>query len=65
MPTLVSLRQLHNLSHEDSKNELLLDTSKGTELHIVQEGDKTIITLPYGNKFDVVDRQIIIHDINK
>jgi len=62
MPTTVALHQLSDLAHGESKNQILLETKLNTELHIVVEDDRTIITLPYGNKFDIVDRNIIIHE---
>ena len=62
MATTVALHQLYELAHGDSKNEILLDTSLNTELHIIVKEDRTIIRLPYGNKFDIVDGMIIIHD---
>ena len=62
MATRVALHQLDELSHEESKNEILLDTKLNTELHIIAKNDRTIITLPYGNKFDIVDGRIIIHE---
>jgi hypothetical protein len=62
MPYTVALHQLEDLSHGDSKNEILLDTSLTVELHITCKGDRTIITLPYGNKFDIINNQIIIYE---
>ena len=62
MPTTVALHQLKDLTLVDSKNELLLDTSLNVELHIIAQSDKTIIRLPFGNKFDIIDKCIIIYD---
>ena len=62
MPTTVALHQIEDLAHGDSKNEILLDTKLNTELHIIAKGDTTIIRLPYGNKFDIIDGLIIIHE---
>lgn len=62
MPTNVALHQLKELSHVESNNEILLDTKNNTELHIIAEGDRTLIRLPYGNKFDIIDGIIIIHE---
>lgn len=62
MPTLVSKYDLHELAHEESKNEILLDAKLKTELHIISKSDRTIIKLPFGNKFDLVDGMIIIHE---
>ena len=62
MPTNVTLHQLSDLAHIDSPNETILGTEINTELHIIKQpnGD-TIITFPFGNKFDVVGGLIIIH----
>jgi len=49
------------LANEESKTEILLETNKDTELHIEFERHKTIIKLPFGNKFDIVGGRIIIH----
>ena len=62
MPTLVSKYQLDELSHEESPSEILLDSKLNTELHIIACSDRTLIMLPFGNKFDLVDGTIIIHE---
>jgi hypothetical protein len=62
MPKQVALHQLQDLSHGESKNEILLDTNPNTELHLIQEPDRTIIMFPYGNKFDVINGMIVIHE---
>jgi len=62
MPTQVALKQLQDLSHKESPSEILLDTKLNTELHIIACSDRTLIKLPYGNKFDIVDGVIIIHE---
>jgi len=63
MPTLLRLHQLNDLSHEESPNEILLDTQINTELHIIRKpSGETIIKFPFGNKFDIIDGQIIIHE---
>jgi hypothetical protein len=62
MATTVALHQLQDLAHGESKNEILLDTKPNTELHIISKLDQTIIRFPYGNKFDIVDGMIIIHE---
>jgi len=64
MAYTVTLHQIEDLAKGDAKNEILLDTKRNTELHITVKEDKTIITFPYGNKFDVVDGCIIIYDKN-
>lgn len=62
MATTVRSHQLKDLAHVESQNEILLDTNTNTELHIVVSGDRTVIRLPYGNKFDIVEGCIIIHE---
>ncbi|MFN7911929.1 MAG: hypothetical protein ACK5QC_08885 [Bacteroidota bacterium] len=62
MPTTVALHQLEDLAHGESKNEILLYTKLNTELHIIAKDDTTIIRLPYGNKFDIIDGMIVIHE---
>ena len=62
MPRKVALHQLESLSNEETKNEILLDTSLNVEMHIIAQQDCTIIRLPYGNRFDIIDGQIIIHE---
>jgi hypothetical protein len=62
MPRSVRLHQIGDLSNEESRNEILVDTMPNTELHIKVSGDETIIRLPYGNKFDIIDGCIIIHE---
>jgi hypothetical protein len=43
-------------------DEILLQTSPKIELHIIKQTEKTIIKFPFGNKFDIVDGCIIIHE---
>ncbi len=62
MPRTVSLHQIEDLAKAESKYEILLQTKVNTKLHIIAEPDRTIITLPFGNKFDIIDGQIIIHE---
>jgi len=63
MPTKVILLQLENLVNEESPNMLFLDTLQNTELKIELTIDnKTIISFPYGNKYDIIDNKIIIHE---
>ncbi len=61
MPTTVALHQLESLSNEDSKNEILLSTSVNTMLHITTKEGETIISFPFGNKFDIINGEIIVH----
>lgn len=62
MPYTVTLHQIEDLAKGDAKNEILLDTKPNTELRIIVKENETIITFPYGNKFDVIDGCIIIHE---
>jgi hypothetical protein len=62
MPTTVALHQISDLSHGESKDEIILETKLNTELHIIAKEDSTIIRLPFGNKFDIIDGIIIIHE---
>lgn len=64
MATKVALHQISGLSHGTSKDEIILGTKLNTELHIIVKDDRTIIQLPYGNRFDVIDGCIIIHEKN-
>ena len=60
--TTVSLYQIGYLSHGESKDEIILETKLNTELHIIAKEDSTIIRLPFGNKFDIIDGNIVIHE---
>lgn len=62
MATTVALHQLNDLTHGECKNEILLETKLNTELHIIVKQDSTIIKLPFGNRFDIVDGNIIIYE---
>lgn len=62
MPTLLKRHQLTELAHEHSKNEVLIDTQKRTCLHITVGKGATIIEFPFGNRFDIIDGRIIIHE---
>lgn len=62
MPTLANRHTLDELSHNDTPSEFYLETKINTELHIIACSDRTIIKLPYGNKFDIVNGDIIIHE---
>lgn len=60
MATTVVLHDLHDLS--SGKDEILLGTNLNTELHIIRKRDNTIIKLPFGNKFDVIDGIIYVRE---
>lgn len=61
MPRNVRLHKLSELVNDETTNEILLDTNPSTELHIVAEIHRTIIKLPYGNKFDIIDGCMVIY----
>lgn len=62
MPRKLSFYKIENLAKAESKYEILLQTINNTELHIIAVNEKTIIKHPFGNKFDIIDGCIIIHD---
>ena len=62
MPTTLALHILEDLAHGESKKEILLETNPNTELHIISNYSNTVIKLHFGNKFDIVDGVIIIHN---
>ena len=63
MSTNVNLHKLPELANAESPTEILLETRPDIELHIINESSKTLIRLPFGNKFDIVNNTIIIHDV--
>ena len=62
MASTISVHQLEDLAKAEIKNAILLVTNPTTELHIKIEGNQTIIKFPFGNKFDIVGGNIIIHN---
>lgn len=62
MVRTVTLHNIEDLATGTEKNEILLKTKLNTELHIVSKHDSTIIKLPFGNKFDIIDGVIIIQE---
>lgn len=62
MPYTLALYKLSELVNEETPNEVLIDTKVNTELHITVNDDSTIISFPFGNKFDIIDGRIIIHE---
>jgi len=60
MPTLVKLYQLSELSHDDSKNEVVIQTNLNTEIHITVNGETTEISFLFGNEFKVINNKIYI-----
>jgi hypothetical protein len=61
-PHMVTLWSIDELATGTNKNEILLNTSLNTELMIRVNDNKTTISFPFGNKFDVIDGRIIIHE---
>ncbi len=61
MPITIKQYDLSELSHKDSKNQLFIRVQKSTMIDIEEEKDKTIISFPFGNKFDIIGDKIIIH----
>lgn len=64
MPRTVTCHTLSELATGSSKGEIILETLINTQLHINAREGVTIIDLPYGNKFDIVDGRIIIYEKN-
>lgn len=62
MAKQVALHQLEDLSHTESTGEIFLETQLNTQLHIVKRLNRTIINLPFGNRIDIINNQIIIHE---
>lgn len=62
MPTTIALHTLDELAQGSEKNAILLQTNINTELHIIRKGDVTFIKFPFGNRFDIVDGMILIHE---
>lgn len=58
----VSLHQIEDLVKTESEKEIFLQTQPNTELHIIKEAGFTTVKLPFGNKFDIIDGQIIIYE---
>lgn len=65
MPTTVSLHQLSDLTKAEEKNEIFLQTDDYTELSIKKVAETTIISFPFGNKFDVIGGKIYVYEINE
>lgn len=62
MARKVNYHQLADLSNTETPNEILLDTKTNTELHIIARDDKTVIKLPFGNKYEIIYGCIVIHE---
>lgn len=61
MPTFVSAYKLEELAKEEP-TEILLLTTPNTELHIEVKDGKTIVSFPFGNRFDIISNRIFIHE---
>lgn len=57
----VNQHTITELAHEETPNEIFLKANKQTQLHVIKKPNATIIKFPYGNKFDIIDGNIIIH----
>lgn len=62
MPRPVRVHQLSDLSNEECENEILIETKLNTELHIIAKEGETIIQLPFGNRFDIIEGRIVIYE---
>ena len=60
MPRTVTRYTIDELSHEQSKNEVLISATKDIEIGLqIIDGD-LVIWLPFGNKFNTIGGRIII-----
>lgn len=62
MPKKVLRYDLEELSHPQSLNELMIVTTPNTLLHIIREGNRTVIDLSCGNRFEVVGGKIFVYE---
>lgn len=62
MPRQVNLYKIEELAQKETPNEIFIDTKQNTEIHILVAKDRTVIRFPFGNKFDIIDGLIIIHE---
>lgn len=60
MPRTVNFYTLDVLS--GNKGEIILETKTNTELHIQTEANVTTISLPFGNRFDIIGGKIVIYE---
>ena len=65
MPKTITEYSIDELSHAETKNEVFIASNPNTRLQIVVKDNRTIIRLPFGNKFDIVGGEIIIYDIKE
>lgn len=61
MSKKISMVTLQSIS-EGPKNECMMETNLNTHLHISNDEDITKISLPFGNRVDVINGVIIIHE---
>ena len=64
MPYTANVHTVEELAHIESPHEVIIKPNNGTDLFIKCNDRQTLITLPFGNKFDIVDGAIIIHSTN-
>ena len=62
MTKKVALHKLTDLSIKETPNEIFLDTQKNTELKIEVIGEGTIVSFPFGNKFDIIGGRIYVYE---
>ena len=63
MPRTINCHKITDLSHEETQSEIILQSNKKLELHIISTENQTVIRFPFGNKFDIIDGIIIIHEL--
>jgi hypothetical protein len=60
MEKTVTLYQIEDLAKGTAGNEIILETGLNIELHIVSDMSGTTIMLPYENRVDIINGEIII-----
>ncbi len=58
--TTVSLYTIEELAKAEAKDQIIIETNLDTRLNIIAKEDETIIILPFGNKFDIINGRIHI-----
>ena len=62
MPRSINVFSLEELSNKETPEEIIIVPANGTQIHVeVFRNKKTVISFPFGNKFDVVNNKIIVH----
>lgn len=60
MPTKVNLYGIGELAHKESPNMIMIKAA-GVRLNILEVKDCTVVSFPFGTKFDIINGEIIIH----